>query len=235
MTAIAIFVKSPGLSPVKTRLARSLGPDSATDFHRQAAACVAAAARAAMPRLVPYWAVAEKQGLSDELWQEFPGLWQGEGELGCRMARIYAELLARHGRVLLIGADVPQANAALLLRAAKMIDASKGPYVLGPAGDGGFWLLGGARPVPPALWRSVPYSRNDTCAHMARALRLCGTVAWLPMLTDADEISDLPFVLAALRATDPCLPEQAILAHWLSTVVRVKVPETQHPATNVTP
>jgi len=103
--AVAIFVKTPGLSPVKTRLAAGVGVEAATEFHRLAAASVAGVARACGEEIVPYWAVAEQEALDAPAWRGFPTIWQGEGGLGARLDRIYATLLLRHGRVLLIGAD----------------------------------------------------------------------------------------------------------------------------------
>lgn len=231
MTAVAIFVKTPGLSPIKTRLARGIGARAAAEFHRRAATCVAAAARAAMPELVPYWAVAEKQG--HRFWQGFPTLWQGGNDLGCRMAHVYAGLLARHGRVLLIGADIPQVSSSLLLQAAEVIRAPRAAYALGPARDGGFWLFGGTRPVPLETWLSVPYSRGDTCQRMASALQPLGAIAWLPVLADADDLSGLPLVQSALQAANPPLPEQASLARWLGAVLRGKITEADDRGTRI--
>ena len=56
--AAAIFVKTPGLSPLKTRLATGIGAAAATDWYRLAARATAAAV-AQLPNLVAYWAVAE--------------------------------------------------------------------------------------------------------------------------------------------------------------------------------
>ncbi len=67
--SLAIFVKTPGYSPVKTRLAASIGQRRAEQFHRLAAAAVAAVAKAAMPAVTPYWAIAERDALHDPLWR----------------------------------------------------------------------------------------------------------------------------------------------------------------------
>ena len=122
MTAIALFVKTPGLSPVKTRLARGIGDAAATTFHRLAAACAGSAAASCGPAMPSYWAVAEPDGLA--AWCDRTSLWQGAGGLGARMGHIYRVLLERHGRVLLIGADSPQVTPDLLRRAGR--DAGSG-------------------------------------------------------------------------------------------------------------
>ncbi len=197
MTAVAIFVKTPGLSPVTTRLARGMGGAHATKFHRRAAAAVGATARAAAPDVTPHWAVAEQDALAHPAWSAFPTLWQGDGDLGTRLDRVYAALLR---------------DAALTVR------NGGPPYAMGPATDGGFWLFGGRAPVPPDVWHSVAYSRADTGARLAEALGRFGSISWLPALADTDEALDLPALVSALGCLRDPLPEQASLPDWLRTM-----------------
>ncbi len=217
-TAVAIFVKTPGLSPVKTRLARGIGSALATEFHCRAAAAVGAVARAAAPDVAPHWAVAEQDALAHPAWSAFPTLWQGEGDLGTRLDRVYSELLERHGSVLLIGADAPQVTPVLLRNAARALLEGVPSYAMDPASDGGFWLFGGRAPVPSEVWHSVAYSQADTGARLAEALRRFGQISWVPALIDTDEASDLPELASALRCLRHPLPEQASLGDWLRTV-----------------
>jgi len=218
MTAVAIFVKTSGLSPVKTRLAKGFGGALATEFHRRAASAVAAVACAAGSAIRPHRAVAEREALAHPAWRAFPTLWQGDGELGTWLDRVYAELLERHGAVLLIGADAPQVTPALLCDAARIVWDGAPPYAIGPATDGDFWLFGGRATVPAAVWHSVAYSRADTGARLAEALRRFGAISRVPALADTDEVSDLPGLASALQALRDPLPEQASLGHWLQTV-----------------
>ncbi|MCA1780504.1 MAG: DUF2064 domain-containing protein, partial [Xanthomonadaceae bacterium] len=104
--AVAIFVKTPGLSPIKTRLGKHAGQAIAEEWHRRAAACVAHSAR--QTGLPTYWAVAEPEAVDHALWRELPRLVQPSGSLGRRMADIYSELQRRHGSAILVGADLPQ-------------------------------------------------------------------------------------------------------------------------------
>jgi len=218
MTALAIFVKTPGLSRIKTRLAAGVGDSHALEFHRRSAAAVGAVARAAMPTIAPYWAVAECEGLQDPHWQALPTLWQGDGPLGARLDKVYSELLQKHGSVLLVGADAPQITASLLLRAAQTVRTQGTPYAIGPARDGGFWLFGGSIPVPSQIWQSVPYSQSDTATRLIGALEPHGAIGWLPTLTDIDRAEDLPELLAALSGLDVSVPEQASLKGWLRSL-----------------
>ncbi len=215
MTAVAIFVKTPGLSPVKTRLARGIGAASATEFHLRAASRVAAASRAAMPDVQPYWAVAEKTGTRDALWAGFPTVWQGEGELGSRLHTVYSGLLQRHGAVLLIGADAPQVTPGLLSDAARSL-RPEAPFTMGPASDGGFWLFGGRATVPETVWTGIAYSTADTGAQLLAALGTFAEVGSAPALSDADTMEDLPQLLCALSRLKEPSPEQTDLAVWLA-------------------
>jgi uncharacterized protein len=115
--AIGIFVKTPGLSPIKTRLARGIGALRAAEFYELSVAAVSSAARETKLRsvkVIPYWAIAEESGLSDQRWREFRRISQGHGDLGDRLSTIYTRLHEAHQNVVLIGADSPQISAATL-------------------------------------------------------------------------------------------------------------------------
>jgi len=214
-TGLAIFVKTPGLSPVKTRLGAEIGRDEAVTFHRMAAAAVAGVARAAGPALAPAWAVAEAEALGHPAWSGLPTIGQGEGGLGERMGRVYAALLARHGSVLLVGADSPQMSPALLRQAARAVTAGSAPYTIGPSEDGGFWLFGGRAAVPDRIWTGVEYSRHDTAGRFVAALAAEGVATSLPRLFDADTARELAAVREALGSLPDLVPEQVELLRWL--------------------
>jgi len=210
--AIAIFVKTPGLSPIKTRLGRHLGQHVAEQWHRRAATCVGTSA--ASTGLPVYWAVAEPDGMRHPLWQEFPCIAQGEGGLGARMALVHTEITQRHGGGILIGADLPQIEPRQLLAAARWLVASDARHVLGPARDGGFWLFGANRALPSATWESVEYSRDDTARHFIAAV---DAPCWelLEPMTDLDLADDLPTVLHELEAVESPSVEQRALVRWI--------------------
>ena len=92
MSGVAIFVKTPGHSPVKTRLAADRGQAWTEAWYRRAAAAVAAVARATIA--TSYWAVAEPEAIATGAWPDLPAIAQGDGGLGSRMARVHAELVA---------------------------------------------------------------------------------------------------------------------------------------------
>jgi len=224
--AIAVFVKTPGRSALKTRLAEAIGAELATDCHARCAAAVAEVleAIARTDAIAPYWAVAETEGLG--AWPGFAALPQGDGSLGVRMARVHRELCVRHGAAILVGADAPQLDAGVLRSAAEWLGAGEPRLALGPASDGGFWLFGANRVLPEADWAGVAYSRADTAASFRAAMSAQGRWLDLPRLTDLDRIGDLAPVAGELAALAAPLPKQRALATWLASLARRTAPST---------
>ena len=215
MTAVAIFVKTPGYSPVKTRLAKDTGREWAEQWHLQAALAVAEVAQAAATGPV-YWAVAEQSALSDPLWKDFPVVTQGEGGLGKRMHQVHDRMTRRHGSTILLGADAPQIQPDWLVQAAGWLEDAEAPRLcLGPAHDGGFWTFGANGPIAVERWLKVHYSRNDTENEFRRAMNGLGEWLDLPPLTDFDRIEDLAAVKRELDALPDPLPRQVSLRQWL--------------------
>ncbi len=208
---VAIFVKTPGFSPVKTRLAATLGHAEAARWHRLAAAAVASVA-AGLPGLTAYWAVAEADSEAYDAWSGLPCLAQGAGPLGARMGRVHAELLARHDFALLLGADTPQLDAAHLCTAMAWLATETPRMAMGRARDGGFWLLGSNRQPPAAAWTKHPCGQDDTAAGYREAMAACGTWHELPPLTDVDELADLSAMLTEMAHLEQPTPAQLQLS-----------------------
>lgn len=213
--ALAIFVKTPGHSAVKTRLAAERGERYSVEWYYRAAAAVASVARQTQTvyGVTGYWAVAETDAF--DAWPGLPTIAQGEGGLGARMARVHAQLVARHGFGLLLGADAPQLTAALLGEAVDWLSQPSPRLLLGPASDGGFWLFGGNTTPALQAWDAVAYSAADTASQLHQSMRDLGDWRTLATLTDADHASDLTFVQQALQALPDPTPEQRALAHWM--------------------
>lgn len=210
---VAILVKTPGLSPVKTRLAAGLGAARAARWHQLAAAAVAEAV-ARVAGLSAYWAVAEPLAHAGGAWPGMPLLEQGAGELGERMGRVHAALRARHDFAILLGADTPQLDPRHLEEAAAWLDDDAPRLVMGPAGDGGFWLLGANLDPAPADWTRAPCGRADTATGFREAMGRHGQWRTLPVLTDVDEAADLAPMLAEMDRLDHPTPAQSRLARW---------------------
>lgn len=222
-SGLGIFVKTPGLSPVKTRLGKDVGRLRAEAFHLSSAEAVASVAQQCPGRLqmTAYWAVAEDKALRMPAWSDLPRLAQGDGGLGERMAQVYRLLLERHECALLVGADAPQLTAELLSRAVEWLSQPGPRLVIGPAQDGGFWLFGGNCPLPSHAWSQVAYSCPDTCRQFVAVMQASGEWLELDMLADVDRGGDLATVRSQLQRLRAPTEEQQRLANWLEDCATV--------------
>jgi len=192
---LLIFAREPVLGRVKTRLAADIGPAAALATYRELLALTAAAVAAAqIPATV--W-LAEVPALPAEPTQprpEWPTLpWRVQppaDSLGERMRHAFAEAFAAGAaRVLIIGTDCPGLTAALLLRALDQLATHD--LVVGPAADGGYYLLG-MKELQASLFANKQWSTATVLADtLADAARLGLRVAQLPTLTDVDSARDL--------------------------------------------
>lgn len=206
---IAVFVKTSALSPVKTRLAASLGPKIALEVYRASVACVrdSVTQAARLAALQPYWAVAEPAGAP--AWGEWEVLVQPEGDLGARMAGIHRALLRRHRGALLLGADAPALSPWLIGEACAVLGG--GPArVIAPADDGGFVLFGANADLDHGDWSGVAYGAANTAA------RFIANVGPELPLTRLDAQQDLDTVddLVKLQRHPPVEPTAAQKRFW---------------------
>ena len=196
-----IMVKEPFPGRVKSRLGRDIGMvPAAWWFRHQAAGLIRRVGRDSRWRTV-IAVTPDVQGLASRVWP--PGLprWpQGNGDLGQRMWRIFR--FAEPGPVVIIGADVPDINAARVASAFRCL--GNHDAVLGPAADGGYWAIGMKRqaPLKASLFHRVRWST----AHALRDTRLAvsgwrgdARVAYIDQLADVDELEDLSVVRRPLR------------------------------------
>ncbi len=219
--ALAIFVKTPGLSNIKTRLAADIGQDRAEEFYRLAVEAIQAVALAAQAQLdlTAYWAIAEEPGLEHSLWSRLDRIGQGPGGLGTRLHSVYHQLQQRHSEVLLIGADSPQLSLSVLRLALEVLEPQRTdciafPFTLGRTTDGGYYLFGGRKPVALEIWEAVPYSVETTAREFSRLLQPNGGIYELPVLCDVDLADDLRQLGQPGQEDSELLPEQVRVMEW---------------------
>lgn len=209
-TAIAVFVKTPGLSPLKTRLAAGIGADKAMEFYRLSLSAVESVISES--DVQGFWAVGEKEGVADPLWLGMEKLYTGEGDLGDRQNNIYETLRNDFNNVILIGADAPQVSPQLIAQAMSALE--RNDFVIGPAHDGGYYLFGGRVPLSKDVWANVKYSCDTTRIDLIE--RLPSAPAILPMLSDVDTQANLADIVAQM----PPHPNaaQRTLINWIETL-----------------
>jgi hypothetical protein len=186
---LVVFLRVPRLGTVKTRLAAELGPDAALEIYRDLLARVLAALPARLPvelRFTPDDAEPEIRPLLRGNWTAVP---QGPGDLGERLARAAREAFdAGTRRWVVVGTDAPEITAADLAWAFSGLVASEG--VVGPAEDGGYWLLGLSRFVPE-LFAGIPWGESGVLDATESAARSAGLrMTRLRRLADIDTAAD---------------------------------------------
>ena len=216
--SLAIFVKTPELSPVKTRLAASIGDENARQFYELSLSATKATAKALQsyfPNLQVYWAVAEVEGLNEKRWRSFPTVAQGSGGLGTRLDSVYQELSKRHHYVCFIGADSPHLSVENLrtgiLQTARHL---RKKFVIGETLDGGFYFFGGSVPVSPSIWLDVEYSTDETANQLITKLSAQGEFEHLEKNFDVDTAEDLKRYRNISSQVEILLPEQKVLIQW---------------------
>ena len=212
--AIAIFVKTPGVSSVKSRLAASIGKEQAEEFFKLSLkateAAVIEAIKKSNGKIEAYWAVAEKDQLQNPFWNSFKTIAQGSGELGDRLATVYSKLQKQHKKVFLIGADLPHLDYKTLLRANQQLSTSS-EFVLGETEDGGFYIFGGRGIVERESWTSIPYSTEETSRSLVSVLGKSHFI-FLEKNFDIDYLEDLEKLKE--HSSEGMLPEQIDVIKW---------------------
>jgi uncharacterized protein len=184
--SLIVFVKAPRPGRVKTRLAAAIGDSAAAEIYRALAERVVEQTRGPYARLLFADGVEEVQAwLPGELCISQ----QGE-DLGARMASAFAWAFTRgHSRVVLIGTDAPDVDRADVQSAIEALEACD--VVLGPAADGGYYLIALARPCP-GLFDGVAWSTPTVlAATLGRAQTLGLRVTLLEPRADIDTADDL--------------------------------------------
>jgi uncharacterized protein len=191
---LAVFVKEPRPGAVKSRLAAAIGPEAAAGVYRAIAEEVM---RRTAPRRDEYDRVVvfdpPSAGAAIGAWLGVPAgalVPQSTGDIGARMERAFEDLFRRGARrVALVGTDVPALGFEDVRGALESLDEHD--VVLGPATDGGYYLIALKRPEPE-LFRGIAWSSGEVlAATLDRAARRDLSVRMLRAIGDVDTVEDL--------------------------------------------
>lgn len=202
MQNILLFTRYPQPGKVKTRLISHLGEEGAADLHSRMTEQVI---RRLRPILNPgkvqlqvhyYGGSKEKmKAWLDEtgLSSTCPPVRQQGNDLGERMANAFVHAWTKGAkRVLLIGSDCPDLDAAVMADGLKKLHSHE--MVLGPAADGGYYLIGlrAFTPGYTTLFRGIDWGTEQVMRQTIRqAKRAEMSFALLPELHDIDRPEDL--------------------------------------------
>lgn len=193
--SLLVFAKAPQPGKVKTRLARAMGDERAAELYRRMGKAIIEAVRGGDFETSVLYAPAEALpamrawlGISLRLMP------QAGDDLGHRMNTAITEALETSRRVCLIGTDSPDVDAA---RVSEAFEAMAGTdVVLGPARDGGYYLIALSEPHPE-LFQGIPWSTDRVLEATLEQASAAGlAVRLLETLADVDEPADVPGWLA---------------------------------------
>lgn len=202
MRLLGLFAKAPIPGQAKTRLIPALGAEGAAQvaeaFLRDTARRFQSVAEARWLCYSPAQPVAKAwfEQLAEEQWS----LWlQPDKPLGDRLARFFHDAFAAgYRRVIALGADSPTLPTEHLATAFRELE--RADCVVGPATDGGYYLLGLSRPLP-SVFEAVEFSTERVLGQtVERIIQAQATLSVLPPWYDVDGPADLKMLEGHLRA-----------------------------------
>jgi rSAM/selenodomain-associated transferase 1 len=192
--ALLVFVKYPEPGKVKTRLASTIGAELAAQLYSEFIRATFSLAQQieAAAKFVTFTPAEKDQALREH----FPGPFQwfaqiNAADLGARIHHATRRVQqAGCSHVLTIGTDSPSLPAEYLEQAATALENYD--LVLGPATDGGYYLIGLSDTPPPELFTGIDWSTERVLHQtLQRAEQLRMSVHLLPSWYDVDDLATL--------------------------------------------
>ena len=202
MNLLGIFAKQPVPGRVKTRLADAVGPERAARLYAAFITDIAARFRFLADRRFLCYAPDDPQAENyfSEISRSDYQLWlQPDLSLGERMAAFFEYAFSlKAKRVVVIGSDSPTLPEEMVNRAFSLLEETD--CVLGPATDGGYYLVGQQSPGYP-IFSSIEWSRAGVLRQTAERIAAChARLALLSPWYDVDTLNDLTVLQGHLLA-----------------------------------
>ncbi len=194
---LIMFIKYPAPGMVKSRLALHLGKERAAEIYRVIAETVVANVTSRTTEndydaVLCYSPETAEQAFKEWFPQQHLFSPQQGSDLGERMSNAFLHAFADgHAKALLIGSDCPDISRTIVGRGFMQLETND--IVLGPAHDGGYYLIGLRRP-DPELFSNMQWGTGRVLQQTLDKINAVGlTVALLPELRDIDRIEDLKY------------------------------------------
>ena len=214
MNRLILFYRpagSPSAARVKTRIAAEIGPEGAGGLYRAMLADLAENLAAFEDILFPTAAESMPESGPGEQSPWTPAAFQRGRDLGIRMENGFRDAFSGGiQRAVLIGSDIPHIEPATIQRS--FTDLERFDTVLGPALDGGYYLIGltgsafrrqasfGSSPGPSRkgiIFEDIPWSTEGVFTATLGRIETAGlSVSVLPVMRDLDTFEDVGKVLA---------------------------------------
>jgi len=205
---LIIFTRYPEPGKTKTRMIPELGVEGAADLQRRMTDCLVSKVKTWIEQRSLAVEI-RFEGGSQKLMREWLGpsfsyRHQGRGDIGRRMQRAIADgFQDGYTSIVIIGSDIPDISSAIIHQAFE--ELQKNNLVLGPAGDGGYYLIGMQKTdenqVYPELFEAINWGTNQVLSQTLAAANQLGIgYALLDTLKDVDRPEDLKIWNRALRS-----------------------------------
>lgn len=213
---LAVFAKAPCAGTVKTRLAEATSADwaarVATAFVHDTIQRLSLVDARRFLVVNPADTISFFAPLADNRFSILP---QGDGDLGQRLERFFQAQLSSAAKVIVVGSDSPTLPNAYVEQAFE--ELTQADIVLGPASDGGYYLLGLSRHIL-SIFDGIDWGKERVFEQTMSRLDSNCRLALLPPWYDVDTLADWRMlrghVMAMRRAgMDPGIPETEQLLH----------------------
>lgn len=191
---LIIFTRYPEPGTTKTRLIPALGEVGAANLHQQMTEYTVSQAqelvKIARISVEVRFTGGDLQKMQHWLGNDLEYQSQGEGDLGVRMERSLINAFKQKAeQVIIIGTDCPDLNSRILAVAFEQLKTFN--LVLGPALDGGYYLIGLQQPQPE-LFTNIPWGTDQVLIETLKIAKSRDlSIYSLPLLADIDRPEDL--------------------------------------------
>ncbi|MBB6328320.1 hypothetical protein FHS59_003963 [Algoriphagus iocasae] len=196
---VIIFQKNAQKGKVKTRLAAGVGEDQALEIYKNLVIITHhQISKVNCEKLLYFTEFVDDSDFNES--DSYHFLIQSEGDLGKRMASAFQEQFQLgFDKLLIIGTDCPELSSEILEEAFARLD--KDEVVIGPANDGGYYLLG-MKTFIPGLFQKIPWSSDQVLSLSKKVLDFHNiSYSLLPTLIDVDTLEDWDLVKNKVLAT----------------------------------
>jgi len=198
MNMLIMFAKYPEKGKVKTRLAKDIGDEEAVKLYKEFVAMLVKEHASASYGFKIYATPDHRKDKFRTMYSWISFSSQVGYDLGERMYNALRTELQEHDKVIIIGSDLPVLSCSEIAKAFEMLDNHD--VVLGPAMDGGYYLIG--MNAPQRIFSGIRWSTTtvlEQTMNRIKRQRLSHTL--LDLKQDIDTVEDLNILL----------PEQKIL------------------------
>ena len=212
--SINVFTRAPEAGRVKTRLIPAIGAQGAADLLRRMIRVTLSRVREADIGPLTLWCSPAPDDYLRALAAEFrTGIRAQDGaDLGERMHHAFRAALDEHAAALIVGTDCPFLSGRDLERARRLLFEHGNQAVIGPAHDGGYYLLA-LRALDASLFTGIPWGTGEVLDATRRRLDALG---WRWVELDVKHDIDRPEDLAHVPALVGCSPLAA--GGWCATL-----------------